>query len=67
MVALLRSHAVYDGFYALECVVVDIDILDGFSYARYHRGEVFDVAHLLDLLYLRKEVVEVELILGDFL
>ena len=56
-----------DGFNALESVVVNINIFDGLSYTRDHRCKLFEVTHLLDLSYLAKEIIEVELILGNFL
>ena len=57
-----------DGFGGLEgLVVVDIDIFYGLAHSGNHRCQVLDVAHLADLLYLIVEVVQVELVLGQFL
>ena len=67
MCALLRGHALDDGFDALEGVVVDIDVADGFAHTRDHAGQLLDVAHLLDLLDLIVEVVKVELVLANLL
>ena len=67
MRAFARRHALYDGFNALEGVVVDVYVLDGLAHAGNHAGQVLQVAHLLYLLDLRHEVVEVELVFRDFL
>ena len=64
--AFLRGHGVDDGLDAFEGVVVDVDILDGLAYAGNHAGQFLQVAHLLDLLDLVQEIVEVELVLLDF-
>ena len=67
MFAFVRGHRQDDGFHALEGVIVDIHILDGFAHAWNHRHQVLDITHLLDLGYLGEEVVEVELVFGQFL
>jgi len=65
--ALLGRHGVDDRFDTLERVLVDVDILQRLAYAGDHRGQVFEVTHALDLLYLTEEVVEVKLVLGQLL
>ena len=67
MGALLRCHTLYDGLYALESIVVNVYILNCLAHARYHGSQVLKISHFLDLLYLAKEVVEVELVLLYFL
>ena len=58
-----RRHALDDGFYALEGVVVDIHILERLAHSRYHAGQILQITHALNLLYLVVEVVEVKLVL----
>ena len=67
MTAFLRRHRQYDGFDTLEGVIVDVDVFQRLADAGNHRGKILDVTHLLDLLDLGVEVVEVELVLTDFL
>ena len=50
-----------------EGIVFDVDILQDLAHSGDHPGELLKVTHLLDLLNLLEEVVEVELILGQFL
>ena len=64
--ALGDGHGANDGFDAFKSVVVYVHILDGFAYAGYHGSQIFQIAHLLYLLYLLEEVVEVELVAGQF-
>ena len=63
----LWRHAEDDGLYVLESIIVDVEVLDGLAHTWYHANQVLDAAHLLDLLYLFVEVVEVKLILLDLL
>ena len=65
MGSLAGSHAEDNGFDVLEGIIVDVHILDGFAHTRNHACQVLEVAHLLDLLNLLVEVVEVELVLLD--
>ena len=65
--SLLGRHRVDDSFDALEGIVLDIDILERLPDTRDHRSEILDVTHLLDLLDLGEEVIEVKLILSDTL
>ena len=65
--ALFGCHALDDGLDALEGVVVDVDVFELLAHAGYHGCEVFEVAHLLDLLDLPEEVVEVELVFLNLL
>ena len=69
--AFIGCHRVDDGLYALEGVVVDVEVLDLLAHTGYHAHEVLDVTHLLDLGYLGEEVVEVKLVacqlLGELL
>ena len=67
MGALIRGHGVDHGFDRLECVVVDVYVFKSFTYTRYHGCEVFDVTHLLQLLYLVVEVGVVVFVLCNFL
>ena len=67
MLAFLRGHGVDDGLDALEGVVVNVDVLDGFAYTGNHAGQLLEVTHLLDLLNLTHEVVEVKLVLLNLL
>ena len=67
MLTLLWSHRVDDGLNILERFVADFHVLDSFSYARNHGCKILDVTHLLDLLDLTKEVIEIKLIFLDFL
>ena len=61
--SLLGRHRVDDCFDALECIVIDVNILEGLAYAGDHCSQFLDVPHLLDLMDLCKEIVEVKLIL----
>ena len=67
ILALFGSHGEDDGLYALEGIIVDVDVLQCFAYTGNHACQVLDVTHLLDLLNLGIEVVEVELVLLDAL
>ena len=60
-------HALDDGFHTFEGVVVDIHVLQSLAHTGYHRGQVFDVAHLFDLTNLGEEVFEVKFVLLNFL
>ena len=64
---LLGGHGVDNSLDALEGIILDVYVLDCLTDTRDHRGEILDVPHLLDLLDLGKEVIEVKLILGDTL
>ena len=64
---LLWSHGSYDGLNVLERIVRYVNILNSLSYSRYHSCEVLYISHLLDLLYLPEEVIEVKLVLPYFL
>ena len=48
--ALLWCHAEDDGFNALEGIVVDVNVFDGFSDTWDHGCQVFEVTHFLDLV-----------------
>ena len=65
--AFVGGHRVDDGLYTLEGVVVDVEVLDLLTHTGNHTHEVLDVSHLLDLGDLCEEVVEVELVAGEFL
>ena len=65
--SLLRRHRVDDSFDALEGIVLDVNILQSLPDTRDHRSKILDVTHLLDLLDLGEEVIEVKLILSDTL
>ena len=65
--SLLGRHRVDDSFDALEGIILDIDILECLPDTRDHRSKILDVTHLLDLLDLGEEVIEVKLILSDTL
>ena len=70
MAGLVRSLGVIlldDGLYALECILWDIYVADSLAHARNHRCQILDVTHLLNLLDLVVEIVEVELVLSDLL
>ena len=67
MLALGGRHRRDDRLGLLEDVVRNVDVLEHLAHARDHRGEVLQVAHLLDLLNLGDEVVEVELVLDELL
>ena len=67
MRTFIRSHRVDDCLDSLEGIVVDVEILDLLAYPRNHRSQILDVTHLLDLLDLTHEIVEVELVLAEFL
>ena len=63
MRAFLGRHTQDDGLDVLEGIVVDVHVLDGLAHPRYHAGQVLQAAHLLNLLNLAVEVVEVKLVL----
>ena len=65
MLALVGSHALDDGFDALEGIVVDVHVLQRLAHAGNHAGQVLEVTHLLDLLNLVVEVGEVKLVLAN--
>ena len=67
MFPLVWGHRKYHGLHALESVVINIHVLDGLAHARYHRSQILDVAHLLDLLDLIVEIHQGEIVLGKFL
>lgn len=54
-------------FNTLESVIIYINILDRFAHTGNHCGKILDVTHLLDVLYLFQEIVEVKFILLDLL
>lgn len=63
--ALQRCHGADHGFDRFEGVVRDLHVLHHLAHARDHGNEVLDGAHLLELLQLGEEVVDVELVLAD--
>ena len=65
--ALGRSHGVDDSLGLLEGILGYVDVLQRLAHAGYHRREVFEIAHFLDLCYLLAEIVEVELVLNKLL
>ena len=65
--ALGWRHRVNYRLNALECIVVDVDVLDCLAQTRNHACQILDVTHFLDLLNLSKEVVEVECVLCNLL
>ena len=54
----------YHGLYALESIVVNVNVLKCLAYAGNHTHQVLDVAHFLDLAYLLQEIVVVKLALA---
>ena len=66
MLAFVGSHRQYNRLHSENGAVVHFDIFDCLAHTWNHRSQVFDVAHLLDLLQLCEEVVEVKLVLLDF-
>ena len=67
MLALGGGHRRDDRLGLLEHIVRNVHVLEHLAHAGEHRSEVLEVAHLLDLLNLRDEVVEVELVFDQFL
>ena len=61
--ALGRGHRRDYRLYRFEGIVAYLHAFQRLIHARNHTHQVFHRAHLLDLLQLREEVVEVELIL----
>ena len=64
MLTLFFCHRTDDCLDAFEGIVVNLDILQRFADTGNHRGELLEVAHLLNLTYLLEEIVKVELVLG---
>src|SRR5690606_29269073 len=64
--AFKGRHRVDDGFNGLESVIVDLDVLKGFTDTGDHAHQILHVPHLFDLLDLVPEVVEIEFIFADF-
>src|SRR5690606_17043782 len=67
ILTFFRCHRINDSFDRFESIVVDFHIFQRFGSAWNHTHQIFHIAHLLDLLYLRTEVVEIELVLTYFL
>src|SRR5690606_32794470 len=61
------SHGINNGFNRFECIIIDLNILDRFTYSRNHSHQILHVTHFLDLLDLGFEVVEIKFIFTDFL
>ena len=53
-------------FYALECIIINVNIFQCLAHTGNHACQIFQITHLFDLLHLRKEVVEVELVACKF-
>ena len=56
-----------DSLDTLECGVINVKVLDSFAHSGDHRSKVLDVTHLLDILDLLEEVVEVKFVFLDLL
>src|SRR5690606_34454830 len=54
-----------NSFDSLKSIVFYIHVLHHFTNSGYHSHQIFNVTHFLNLLYLTKEIVEVELIFSD--
>ena len=67
MSTFFRSHRINNSLNALECIVVDINILNGFSYTRNHGSQFLQITHLLNLVNLSQEIIEIKLVFLNFL